>query len=156
MLWIINWNLKLPAGTFINSKSMWCDDQIIDNKHQNKNQDGLPTWDSSNCFVVNWLTSSSVFDVPTHPTISSISATCLWEDTKTFYIKKQMMPLIVPFPDAKHRKVTVFRVFLVRIITHLDWIRRDTEHLSLFTPNAIKYEPETLRIQIRIRIWCGF
>ena len=103
MLWIINWNLKLPAGTFINSKSMWCDDQIIDNKHQNKNQDGLPTWDSSNCFVVNWLTSSSVFDVPTHPTISSISATYLWEDTKTFYIKKQMMSLIVPFPDAKHR-----------------------------------------------------
>ena len=32
--------------------------------------------------------------------------------------------------------------FLVRIFSHLDWIRRDTEYLSMFSPNAGKYEPE--------------
>ena len=28
--------------------------------------------------------------------------------------------------------------FLVRIFSHLDWIRRDTEYLSIFSPNAGK------------------
>ena len=31
---------------------------------------------------------------------------------------------------------------LVRIFLHLDWIRRDTEYLSVFNPNAGKYRPE--------------
>ena len=34
---------------------------------------------------------------------------------------------------------------MVRISPHLDWIRRDTQYLSIFSPNAGKYGPE-LRI----------
>ena len=36
-------------------------------------------------------------------------------------------------------KVSVFGVFLVRILRNLDWMRRDTEYLSVFSPNAEKY-----------------
>ena len=32
--------------------------------------------------------------------------------------------------------------FLVLIFPHLDWIRRDTRYLSVFSPNAGKYGPE--------------
>ena len=32
------------------------------------------------------------------------------------------------------------RVILVRIFPHSDWIGRDTSHLSVFSPNAGKYE----------------
>ena len=32
--------------------------------------------------------------------------------------------------------------FLVRIFPHSDWIRRDTKYLSVFSPNAGKYEAE--------------
>ena len=35
-------------------------------------------------------------------------------------------------------KVSVFRVILVRIFLHLDWIRRDTPYLSVFSSNAGK------------------
>ena len=38
-------------------------------------------------------------------------------------------------------KVSVFRVFVVCIFSHSDWIRRDTEYLSVFSPNAGKYSP---------------
>ena len=38
-------------------------------------------------------------------------------------------------------KMSVFGVFLVLIFPHLDWIRRDTEYLSIFIPNARKYGP---------------
>ena len=43
-------------------------------------------------------------------------------------------------------QVCVFGVFLVRIFSHSAWIRRDTEHLSLFGRNAEKYGPENLQI----------
>ena len=36
--------------------------------------------------------------------------------------------------------------FLVRIFPHLDLIRRDTDYLSVFSPNAGKHGPEKLRI----------
>ena len=39
-------------------------------------------------------------------------------------------------------KVSKYGVFLVRIIPHSDWIRRDTEYVSVFSPNAGKYRPE--------------
>ena len=39
-------------------------------------------------------------------------------------------------------KVSVFGVILVGIFPHLDWIRRDMEYLSVFSPNAGKYGPE--------------
>ena len=44
-------------------------------------------------------------------------------------------------------KMSVFVVFLVRIFPYLDWIRRDTDYLSIFSPNAWKYGPEKLRIR---------
>ena len=40
------------------------------------------------------------------------------------------------------REMSVFRVFLVRIFPHSDWIRRDTEYIFVFSPNAGKYGPE--------------
>ena len=40
----------------------------------------------------------------------------------------------------KHQSNTGF--FLVRIFPHLERIRRDTEYLSIFSPNAGKYGPE--------------
>ena len=39
-------------------------------------------------------------------------------------------------------KVSVFGVILVRIFPHSVWIRRDTEYLSGFNPNAGKYGAE--------------
>ena len=32
--------------------------------------------------------------------------------------------------------------FLVRIFPHLDWTRKDTVYLSVFSPNTGKYRPE--------------
>ena len=32
--------------------------------------------------------------------------------------------------------------FLVRIFPHSDWVRRDTEYLSVFSRNTEKYGPE--------------
>ena len=43
-------------------------------------------------------------------------------------------------------KVPVFGVFLVCIILHLDWTRKDIPYLSVFSPNAGKYGPEKLQI----------
>ena len=40
----------------------------------------------------------------------------------------------------------VFGIFLISIFLHWDWIRRDTEYLSVFSPNAGKYWPENLQI----------
>ena len=48
-------------------------------------------------------------------------------------------------------KVSVFGVFLVRIFPHLDCIRRDTKHLSVFGPNVGKYGPEKLQILMFFR-----
>ena len=39
-------------------------------------------------------------------------------------------------------KVSVFRVSLVCIFPHLDWIRRDSPYLCVFSPNAGKFRPE--------------
>ena len=41
-------------------------------------------------------------------------------------------------------KESVFGVFLVRIFPHSDWMRRDTEYLFVFHPNARKYGPEKI------------
>ena len=43
--------------------------------------------------------------------------------------------------------MSVFGVFLFRIFPHLDWIRRDTEYLSVFSSNAGKYGAEKIQIQ---------
>ena len=46
------------------------------------------------------------------------------------------------FAKSTAWKVSVFGVILVRIFTHLDWIWRDTEYFSVFSPNAGKCCPE--------------
>ena len=45
-------------------------------------------------------------------------------------------------------KVTVFRVILVRIFPHSDWIRRHARYPSVVSPNAKKYGPELLQVRI--------
>ena len=40
-----------------------------------------------------------------------------------------------------YKKATLEFNALVRIFPHSDWIRRDTEYLSAFSPNAGKYGP---------------
>ena len=53
-----------------------------------------------------------------------------------------------PFLTNTVWKVSVFRVFLVRISAHSDWIRRGTPYLcSIFSPNVGEYGPEKLRIR---------
>ena len=42
-----------------------------------------------------------------------------------------------------HRVISV-RTLLVRIFPHSDWIRRDTEYLSVFNLNAGEYGPQKL------------
>ena len=44
-------------------------------------------------------------------------------------------------------KMSVLGVFMVRNFLYLVWIRRDTEYLSVISPDAGKYGPEKLRIQ---------
>ena len=44
-------------------------------------------------------------------------------------------------------KASVFGAILVLIFPNLDWVRRDTEYLSVFSPNAGKYGPEWLQIR---------
>ena len=44
-------------------------------------------------------------------------------------------------------KVSVFGDFLICIFRHLDWIRRDTSYLFVFSLNAGKYRPEKLQIR---------
>ena len=44
--------------------------------------------------------------------------------------------------DALREKCPNTELILVRIVTHSGWIRRDTEYLSVFSPNTGKYGPE--------------
>ena len=62
-------------------------------------------------------------------------------------------------------KVPVFMVFLVRIFSYSDWIRKDTPYLSLYSPNAGKYGAEKLRIltlftqwrrMVVLSCWCSY
>ena len=50
-------------------------------------------------------------------------------------------------------KVFVFRVLLVRIFPHFNWIRRDTPYLFVFSPNTGKYGPENLRMRTLFTQW---
>ena len=66
------------------------------------------------------------------------------ETSSTAFFKNKTFSIIGVINIAW--KVSVFWVFLVRIFPHSDWIRRDTEYLSvflsLFSANAAKYGPE--------------
>ena len=50
-------------------------------------------------------------------------------------------------------KVAVFRVFLVRIFPHSDWIQRDTRYLSIFSLNVGKCSPEKIPIRTLFTQW---
>ena len=63
------------------------------------------------------------------------------------YNEIHFLPCFALFNIHTAWKVPVFWVLLVRIFLHSDWIRRDTEYLSIFSPNAGKYGPEKLRIR---------
>ena len=49
--------------------------------------------------------------------------------------------------------MSVFWVFLVCISPHLDWIWRDTKHLSVFSQDTGKYRPKTLWIRTLFTQW---
>ena len=51
------------------------------------------------------------------------------------------------------QKVSVFGVILIRIFAHSDCLRRDTEYLSVFSPNAGKYRPEQFQIRTLFTQW---
>ena len=53
-------------------------------------------------------------------------------------------------------KLSVFRVFLVHIFSHSDWIWRDAEYLFIFSPNAGKCGAEKLQIQTLFTQWIKF
>ena len=50
--------------------------------------------------------------------------------------------------------MSVFGVFLVSIFPHLNWTRRETEYLSVFSSNAEKYGPGKIGIRtLFIQCW---
>ena len=56
-------------------------------------------------------------------------------------------------------KMSKCGVFVVRIFLHWDWIRRFTESISVFSPNAEKYGPEMTRYAFghflcSATLWC--
>ena len=57
------------------------------------------------------------------------------------------MIILIKTLENTARKLSIFGVFLVRIFPHLDRIQRDTENLSVFSPNAGKYGPNQIRIR---------
>ena len=46
-----------------------------------------------------------------------------------------------------YAKSVRIRIFLVRILPHSEWIGRDREYLSVFSPNMGKYGPDNLQIR---------
>ena len=57
-----------------------------------------------------------------------------------FYQGSQQMPVLhaMQLPDPLSHKAKI----LVGNFPHSDWIRKDQEYLSVFSPNAEKYGPE--------------
>ena len=60
---------------------------------------------------------------------------------------------VLVFKTTHNHCMSIFRGFLVRIFSHSSWIRRDTEYLSVFSPNVEKYGPEKLRILTLFTQW---
>ena len=68
------------------------------------------------------------------------------ESTLIYAIKIFWIVLAIYISDCVDKntawRLSVFRVILVRIFPPLDWMRRDTPYLSVFSPNMRKYRPE--------------
>ena len=60
------------------------------------------------------------------------------------YITKSMHIYLYTHLIHTAWKLSVFKVFLVRIFPHLDWIRRNTSYFSIFSADGGKYRPEKL------------
>ena len=58
------------------------------------------------------------------------------------YTKQVELREEIKIHTAMREKCPNTEFFLVRVLIHSDWIRRDTEYLSVSSPNAGKYEPE--------------
>ena len=63
----------------------------------------------------------------------------------TFHCQRQ--PRTDLYLNITAWKLSVFGIFLVRILPHSDWIRRDIILLSVFSPNTGKYGLEKLQIR---------
>ena len=70
------------------------------------------------------------------PDYSNITKNCL------LYLHEKFKFLNYPTTLALRKKCPNMELFLVRIFLHSDWIRRDTEYLSVFSSNVGKYGPE--------------
>ena len=75
---------------------------------------------------------------------------CVLRIDSTLWNTCNILPNIIPMKkkEKKRWKESLremcpnMEFFLVRIFPHSDWIRRDTKYLSVFSPNAGKYEAE--------------
>ena len=67
-----------------------------------------------------------------------------WNHQKTmgFVIILWGKKLICLYLRTLHKKYPNTELFLVRIFLYSDWIRRDMEYFSVFSPNIGKYGPE--------------
>ena len=75
------------------------------------------------------------------PICASISILDFWPGCE--YASEQELVI----SNATAWKVSVLGVLLVCLFPHSDWIRRETEYLSVFSANMGKYGPEKLRIR---------
>ena len=57
------------------------------------------------------------------------------------------MIILIKTSENAARRLSIFGVFLVRILQHSDRIQRDTENLSVFSLNAGKYGPKEIQIR---------
>ena len=129
----------------------WCDAiktkwllKLINHRGQNSGQ--LLAITGSNCHL------GGLFNLRLSEN-SRLKVTYFYKMIALFSILKQLPTVVMMRPwrflccvESCNRsntawKVSVFEVFLVRIFPHLDWIRSDTPHLSVFSPNAGKYGP---------------
>ena len=83
-------------------------------------------------------TFSSLSTIIRGKTFSNYNEMRLLQDSFVFILLLQSFSCI-PYTDWK---VSVSGVILVSIFPHFDWIRSDTDYLSIFSPNAGKYGQE--------------
>ena len=83
-------------------------------------------------YVVNWIFKKRFCKLGNlrHIWLIDVSVWCCW------------ISLLLLWKNTLHEKCPITEFFLVRVFSHLDWIRRDTPYLPVFSPNAGKYRPE--------------
>ena len=77
-----------------------------------------------------------------------ISTTVVYNNVNARFILSSNTDISTICTISLREKCRNTEFFLVRIFPHLDWIRRDTPYLSVFSPNAGKFGPEKLHILI--------